>query len=84
MEVSRGVESMMDDNMWELVILALTYVLVSMPKVKEMVHDAVLNVMPNLELENEDGELTPLGMGLQALLFAMAWWAMGKDGLNLR
>ena len=84
MDISRGVESMMDENMWELVLLALTYVLVSMPKVKEMVHDLVGSVMPNVELETEEGDLTPVGMGLHGVLFALVWWGTGKDLLNLR
>jgi len=69
---------MFDENMMELLMLALLFVVVRDHRVAGMVNSAVLGVMPDLQLEDENGDATLLQNGLHAVLFAALWWVLGE------
>ena len=75
-------DGMMNEEMMELMILVLLFVVVSQPKVKDMVNDTVRGLMPNLELEDEDGHPSMVQTGLHGLIFGGLWYLLGE--LKLR
>lgn len=74
--------AMLNDDMMELVLLALLFVVVRDQRVVDMVNNTLLSVMPDLQLEDENGEPTLLQNAVHAVVFAAIWWVLGE--LNVR
>ena len=74
--------TMLNDDMMELVLLALLFVVVRDHRVVDMVNNTLLSVMPDLQLEDENGEATLLQNAVHAVVFAGLWWLLGE--LNVR
>ena len=74
--------TMLNDDMMELVLLALLVVVVRDHRVADMVNNTLLSVMPDLQLEDENGEATLLQNAVHAVVFAGLWWLLGE--LNVR
>ena len=74
--------TMLNDDMMELVLLALLFVVVRDQRVVDMVNNTLLSVMPDLQLEDENGEPTLLQNAVHGVVFAALWWVLGE--LNLR
>ena len=55
--------AMLNDDMMELVLLALLFVVVRDHRVVDMVNNTLLSVMPDLQLEDENGEPTLIQNG---------------------
>ena len=74
--------SMMSPNMMELLMLALLFVIVRDSRVQDMVNNTLSGIMPDLHLEDEDGNSTLLGNCIHALVFVGLWWVLGEVGLR--
>ena len=74
--------AMLNDDMMELVLLALLFVVVRDHRVVDMVNNTLLSVMPDLQLEDENGEPTLVQNAVHGVVFAALWWVLGE--LNLR
>lgn len=74
--------NLMSGAMMEHVVLALLFVVVSHNRTQGLVNDTLKSVMPNLELEDEDGNPGLLQLGIHSLLFVGLWYLLGE--LNLR
>ena len=74
--------TMLNDDMMELVLLALLFVVVRDHRVVDMVNNTLLSVMPDLQLEDENGEPTLLQNAVHGVVFAAIWWVLGE--LNVR
>ena len=73
-----GPGSMLNDDMMELVMLALLFVVVRDHRVVDMVNNTLLSVMPDLQLEDENGDATLLQNGVHGVVFAALWWVLGE------
>ena len=69
---------MLNDDMMELVLLALLFVVVRDARVVDMVNNTLLSVMPDLQLEDENGEPTLLQNAVHGVVFAGLWWVLGE------
>ena len=74
--------AMLNDDMMELVLLALLFVVVRDQRVVDMVNNTLLSVMPDLQLEDENGEPTWLQNTVHGVVYAALWWVLGE--LNVR
>jgi hypothetical protein len=74
--------NVMEADWMECAILALVFVVVSHHRTQDLVKSTIRNIMPNLELEDEDGNATLLQLGIQSVLFVGLWFLLGE--LNLR
>lgn len=74
--------AMLNDDMMELVLLALLFVVVRDHRVVDMVNNTLLSVMPELQLEDENGEPTLLQNAVHGVVYAALWWVLGE--LNVR
>lgn len=82
MNSEMGPAAMLNDDMMELVLLALLFVVVRDHRVVDMVNNTLLSVMPDLQLEDENGEPTLLQNAVHGAVYAALWWVLGE--LNLR
>ena len=73
-----GPGSMLNDDMMELVMLALLFVVVRDHRVVDMVNNTLLSVMPDLQLEDENGDATLLQNGVHGVVFTALWWVLGE------
>jgi len=78
MNSEMGPGSMLNDDMMELVMLALLFVVVRDHRVVDMVNNTLLSVMPDLQLEDENGDATLLQNGVHGVVFAALWWVLGE------
>tara|TARA_B100001094_G_C17498075_1_gene469747 strand:- start:149 stop:400 length:252 start_codon:yes stop_codon:yes gene_type:complete len=74
--------SMMSPNMMELLFLALLFIIVRDSRVQDMVNNTLSGIMPDLQLEDEDGNSTLLGNSIHALVFVGVWWVLGEVGIR--
>ena len=74
--------TMLNDDMMDLVLLALLFVVVRDHRVVDMVNNTLLSLMPDLQLEDENGEPTLLQNAVHVVVFAALWWLLGE--LNVR
>ena len=74
--------TMLNDDMMELLILVALFVIVRDHRVVDMVNNTLLSVMPDLQLEDENGEPTLLQNVVHGVVFAALWWVLGE--LNVR
>ena len=77
-----GVSALNDEAM-ELVMMALLYIIVRDGRVQDMVNNTVLGVMPDLQLEDENGEATLTANAIHGVVFAALWWVLGELRLRL-
>ena len=73
---------MLDEKMMELILLALLFLVVRDHRVVDLVNNTLLSVMPDLQLEDENGEPTLIQNAVHAVIFAGLWFVL--DQLNLR
>ncbi len=73
-----GPGSMLNDDMMELVMLALLFVVVRDQRVVDMVNNTLLSVMPDLQLSDDNGDATMLQNGVHGAVFAALWWVLGE------
>jgi hypothetical protein len=74
--------AMLNDDMMELLLLALLFTAVRHTYVVDMVNNTLLSVMPDLQLEDENGDPTLLQTGVHAVVFVAIWWILGE--LNMK
>lgn len=77
-----NMSNMMDDRMMNLVALGLLFVVVRDGRVADMVNNTVLGLMPDLQLEDENGDSTLLGNALHAVVFVGLWYLLTEFLLN--
>ena len=73
---------MLNDDMMELALLAMLFVIVRDQRVVDMVNSSLLNVMPDLQLEDENGDPNLMQNGVHCVVFTAIWWLLGE--FNLR
>ena len=74
--------NMVSPLMMELLMLALLFVIVRDSRVQDMVNNTLSGIMPDLQLEDENGDSTLLGNSIHALVFVGLWWVLGEVGLR--
>lgn len=70
--------NVMNDEMMELVILGLLFVVIKDGRLQEMVNNTLLGVMPDLQLEDENGDATLLQNVIHGVVFVALWWVLGE------
>ena len=75
--------TMLNDDMMEKVMLALLFVVVRDHRVSDMVNNTLLSIMPDLQLEDENGDPTLLQNAVHAIIFGALWWLLGEFNLRV-
>ena len=75
--------TMLNDDMMEKVMLALLFVVVRDHRVSDMVNNTLLSIMPDLQLEDENGDPTLLQNAVHASIFGVLWWLLGEFNLRV-